>query len=421
MPIPLRCILMVMTIACVGSVEVARAEVETAKPPAEVENSPLATTGPLPSEVEPPSAAALQLAIDRGVDFLLQDQRPDGGWGSAEQTKGLNIYAPVPGAHQGFKLAVAGLVLSSLVECEPTLDSDRAEKVNEAIDRGTEWVLANHEQVRRAEPMSLYNNWGHAYGLQGLVTLYRRAKTRGENKLAAQLLAAAQFQAGMLERYAYLNGGWGYYDFDQGTKVPASSPTSFTTATGLVALHDAAEIGVTFPEKLVEKAVKSIQRQRNPDFSYAYGEYLRMMPRMEINRPAGSLGRSQSCNLALRLYGDERVTDEVISTWLNRLYARNDWLGFGRKKPVPHESYFMVAGYFYYYGHYYAAMCIDLLPAEEQAYYHNHLASILLPLQEKDGTWWDYPFYNYHQQYGTAMAIYALRKCHHDSGPIPEP
>ena len=62
-------------------------------------------------------------------------------------------------------------------------------------------------------------------------------------------------------------------------------------------------IGVTFPERLAKKAIASIIRQQKPDFSYAYGEYLRMMPMHPINRPGGSLGRSQACNLALRMYG----------------------------------------------------------------------------------------------------------------------
>ena len=79
-----------------------------------------------------------------------------------------------------------------------------------------------------------------------------------------------------------------------------------------------------------------------------------MVPMHLINRPGGSLGRSQACNLALRLYGDKRITDDVLKTWLNRLFARNGWLSIGRKRPIPHESYFFVAGYFYYYGHWYA-------------------------------------------------------------------
>ncbi|MDA0725119.1 MAG: hypothetical protein O3B25_12745, partial [Verrucomicrobia bacterium] len=80
-------------------------------------------------------------------------------------------------------------------------------------------------------------------------------------------------------------------------------------------------------------------------------------------------------------------------------------------RPVPHESWFQVAGYFFYYGHYYAAFCIKTLPEADQPLYQNHLAAILLPLQEKDGSWWDYPFYDYHQQYGTAMALMSLKRC----------
>ncbi|MEN1680550.1 MAG: hypothetical protein AAGJ46_13255 [Planctomycetota bacterium] len=73
-----------------------------------------------------------------------------------------------------------------------------------------------------------------------------------------------------------------------------------------------------------------------------------------------------------------------------------------------------MAGYFYYYGHFYAAMCIEQLPKDEQPYFQDHLAHIILPLQEKDGSWWDYPFYNYHQQYGTAMALFTLARCQHE-------
>ncbi len=379
--------------------------------------SRLATTGPNPAAITPPTAAEVQSAIDRGVDFLLDDQRPDGGWGSPENTKGLNIYSPVPGAHHSFKLAVAGLVLGSFVEVEPTLEGERAERVNTAIDRGTEWMLANHERVRRSAADALYNTWGHAYSISGMVRLHQRAgkkRPEGYEELQARLLEAIRFQRDQLERYAYQSGGWGYYDFDHVARTPGSSPNSFTTATGLVALHEAREIGIDFPERLIERAMGSIVRQRNPDFTYAYGEYLMMRPRYDINRPGGSLGRSQACNVALRLWGDELVTDGVLEAWLNRLFARNGWLGMGRKRPVPHESHFAVAGYFYYYGHYYAAMAIDLLPEEQRPYFQDHLAKILLPLQEKDGSWWDYPFYNYHQQYGTAMALFSLRHCQHE-------
>src|SRR4029077_14566085 len=108
---------------------------------------------------------------------------------------------------------------------------------------------------------------------------------------------------------------------------------------------------------------------------------------------------------------DDKVTDAVLTSWLSRLIARNLWLDMGRKRPIPHESHFQVAGYFFYFGHYYAALCIEQLRPPERPFYQDHLAQILLPLQEKDGSWWDYPLYNYHQQYGTAFALMALQRC----------
>jgi hypothetical protein len=35
----------------------------------------------------------------------------------------------------------------------------------------------------------------------------------------------------------------------------------------------------------------------------------------------------------------------------------------------------------------------------------------LLDLQEKDGSWWDYPLYDYHQPYGTGYTLMALAWC----------
>ena len=66
------------------------------------------------------------------------------------------------------------------------------------------------------------------------------------------------------------------------------------------------------------------------------------------------------------MWGSELITIEVLKTWLDRLYARNLWLDIGRKRPVPHESWFAVAGYFFYYGHFYAAHCIELLDPEDR-------------------------------------------------------
>jgi len=351
------------------------------------------------------AADSIDVAIEKGIQFLIEDQNKDGSWGSARQSKGLNIYAPIPGAHEAFRVAVTAMSISALVESGL---ADEPGEASASLARGSDYLIANLASVRRATADAIYNVWTHAYGIQALVDLYPRS----DSTRKAEIVALINNQIDRLERYESVDGGWGYYDFRIGSARPASSAISFTTATCLVAFWEADAIeGVEVPEEVVERAIESIDRQRKPDGSYLYGEYLKARPLYGINRPGGSLGRSQACNLALRLWGDETVTDELVAEWLERLGARNGWLDIGRKRPVPHEAWFQVAGYFFYYGHYYAGLSIALLPESEQPQFKKLVSGIVLNLQEKDGSWWDFPFYSYHQPYGTAFAVMTLVQC----------
>jgi hypothetical protein len=398
---------------------------------------PLSMQGPEIRPTTAPGSEAVKQSIKRGVDFLLESQLKSGAWGRSENGKYYKIWAPVPGAHHAYRTATTALAVRALVEASHLFDGDKRDKIESSIDKAQAWLLEFGGNLRRSAPdmyddyfgHALYNVWGHSYGIQAAVTLHRRAE--GNTELQAKLHGFIKYHVNRLEQDEFINGGWGYYDDPFTDKYgravqprrakqerPTGSSISFTTATALLALKDAEKLGFDISENVTKKAVDSILRQRYPDFAYAYGEYLKYSPRMDINRPAGSLGRSQVCNLALRVYGDKLVTDEVLETWLDRLIVRNGWLGMSRKRNYPaespHHADFGVAGYFYYYGHYYAAMCIDELPAANRPVYQDHLAKILMPLQEKDGSWWDYILYDYHQQYGTAMAVSSLVRCLHD-------
>ncbi len=359
---------------------------------------------PRPSPIAPPSRDEMDSAIRRGRDFLLKTQNRNGSWGSVRVNRPGEVYAPVPGAHHAFRAATTALCVSALIEL-----SETSPEVDSAIDRGEQWLLGNLPHLRRATPDAIYNTWGHAYGIAALARMAGRRP--GDRHRQEEILRELRQQLDLLQRYECVDGGWCYYDFNAHTQRPSGSTISFVTAAVLTALADAKPAGLAPPERLIDRALASIGRQRKPDFSYAYGEYLKYRPMRLINRPAGSLGRSQACNLAMRLWGDPAITDEVLTTWLDRLFARNLWLDIGRKRPIPHEAYFQVAGYFFYFGHYYAARCIEQLPPEARPRYQDYLAHVLVPLQEPDGSWWDFPLYDYHQQYGTAFALMSLVRC----------
>ena len=212
------------------------------------------------------------------------DQNQNGSWGSAARTKDLNIIAGI-GSHHAFRTAVTALCVSALIEV-----ADLSQPaVREAIERGEAFLFEQLSEVRRDEPMLIYNVWTHAYGIQALVDMYGRLPDDVARREKIVGLIREQFDK--LGKYESAEGGWGYYDFTAGTQRPASSSTSFVNAAVLVAFDHAKRIGVEPPAKLVDRALKMIQFQRKPDNTYIYGTYLRNNPMMPVNRPGGSLGR----------------------------------------------------------------------------------------------------------------------------------
>jgi hypothetical protein len=360
-----------------------------------------------PPEVTPidgPPPSEIIMSIDRGVGFLIATQNPDGSFGSHVSKRSGEIYAPLPGSHHAFRAATTSLAVSALLECKPDDPDAQA-----AVLAGQGWLFKKLRSVKRATGDTMYNVWSHAYAIQALVRLKKMDGQSQDNIQEIDDLIAHQI--GMLQRYETINGGWGYYDFVAQGRRPTGASISFVSATVLIAFKEAEQVGAKIPAETAKKAYVSIEKQQKPDFTYLYGDYLKNVPMMGINRPGGSLGRSQACNLAMRMWGDKKITDNVLKSWLYRLYLRNGWLSIGRKRPIPHEAWMQVAGYFYYYGHYYAGMTIDQLKPEDRDEYRNLLASVIIKHQEPNGCWWDYTLYSYHQQYGTAFALMTMQRC----------
>ncbi len=364
-----------------------------------------AERGPTPLAITPPAQEDIQTAIDRGVAFLLEVQNPNGSWGSAH-SKPVTVLMPIPGGYWAMNTGATSLAIMALCETAPDTP-----EVTAALQRGQAWMFEMLPKMRRDDIATIYSIWAHAYSIQALLRLQDRLP--GDAERDEKIDKFVDLQIRLLGQYQALSGGWAYYERYTTTRRPNLISNSFSTATVLIALHEAEQAGYHVPKRLPLLGVKAILWSRHPDFSYGYYSLPIARPEMSLHKKPASLARSQTCNAAMYLWGDQRTTLPIIKTWLNRLYARNGWLSRARKTQRPHESWFAVAGYFFYYGHYYAGVCIDLLPADERPYFQDHLANILLPLQEKDGSWWDFPLFRYHQEYGTAFALMSLNRCLH--------
>jgi hypothetical protein len=77
-------------------------------------------------------------------------------------------------------------------------------------------------------------------------------------------------------------------------------------------------------------------------------------------------------------------------------------------RPVPHEAYYANAGYFYHFGHYYAALAIEELPAAEREAWHAKLRPHLAKCQYDDGSTGDFLHSRYDILASTAYMALAL-------------
>src|SRR3954463_7483032 len=113
-------------------------------------------------------------AIDRGVEFLVKSQQPDGSWGTGRVTRGFEVYSMVPGSLDAFRVGTTALCVMALREAGE----------REAHDRGLEYLI-RYGETRRDDGGLIYNTWAHIYALQALSIEMRDNKSPELAKAAA--------------------------------------------------------------------------------------------------------------------------------------------------------------------------------------------------------------------------------------------
>ncbi len=355
-------------------------------------------------ELQPLSREDLIASLHRAFDYLITQQNPDGSWGGRgpeselEDNFAINTYAAWRiGGH-----SIATMAMRATAQGD--------ERHEAALRKAVDWLVREPLPDRDSD-WDIDYIWSSVYGLQACVELLLDERFQGPD-WKPQLEARGKEFLAVLAGHQALSGGWAYYDFRPYAKTPTWA-TSFTTAAVLPALVDARDrLGWPVQDAWIERAQRYVERCALPNGAYAYDleEPFTSVGGLEsINQIPGSLSRIQVCNWALVRLGVKRVTPEVLREGLEAFFRYHAFLDDARTRPIPHEGYFANAGYFYFFGHYYAAKVIALLPQEEQAQWYARLSPHLTKTQWKDGSTSDFLRSPYTVVAGTGFLMSGLQ------------
>ncbi|MEM7307209.1 MAG: hypothetical protein AAF682_11095 [Planctomycetota bacterium] len=341
--------------------------------------SPAAAQDEVPKSM---TAEEARPAMEHALDWLLANQREDGAWGT-----GVNDVLWESGfsveTYYTWQVAAHGLVCLALLEV-PETPERRA-----ALERGLEWLCTAREPKRGSDWDSDFV-WSGLYGSVACVAAATDPRFQ-EGEWPGLLEKAGRTYLGILERNQVPTGGWAYYDDPIYSRRPKWA-TSFCTALVLPTLQEALGLGWLSDPAILARATRYVERCAVPDGAYEYD--LNPVPRINggehINRIQGSLGRTQVCNWGLREVGVDKITEDRVREGVEVFFDEHRFLDVARLRPIPHEAYYANAGYFYFFGHYYAARAINLLPAEEREAFHAKLRPHLVKVQRRDGSSTDF-------------------------------
>jgi hypothetical protein len=309
----------------------------------------------------PEITAATRAAIDNGLKYLAQNQNQDGSWRSQGGS----------GEYPTAMTALAGLAL--LAGGNTPAQGPYARQVS----RGLTFILntARRDGLIAQPEEESHCMHGHGLAMLFLAQCYgmeedpqRRAQVRLALQRAVELTARSQSAA----------GGWLYTPDSGGDE-------GSVTVTQVQALRACRNVGIAVPKRVIDNAMRYLERSANPDGGIRYQASDRGPSRPAITAAA------VVCWYNAGLYEEPRAK-AALRFVQPRLTARADDV-------TQHFGHF-------FYGHLYMAQAMYLTGARAWQDYFAGIREILLRGQSADGSWEGDMV---GPVYGTAVALLILQ------------
>ena len=302
----------------------------------------------------------------------------------------------------GYRVGGTAIACTALLEAPwDGAEGDR----REAIERGIEFVLESLDHpLLSAEFLGTYDvrGWGHIYALDLLLRL--EPGGRIPKGWEARVSDGIRFCIRALEKTEIPGAGGWHYARPQGA-LRNSPPSTPMTASALLALYRARAAGFRLDRAVVRRAISALEKARLETGAFQYATDPGGVTGRGFESVAGAAARMPLCEVSLFLAGRGSVgrlrgsLDAFLEHW-GHLNAR-------RKQPGTHAPPYMIAPYYFFFAHTYAAEAAEFLPEGEREVYRKRLRELLLKVREPDGSWNDRVF-DRSQNFGTAMAVLAL-------------
>ncbi len=287
---------------------------------------------PTRSDDAPELTEAADLAIERGFQYLISTQNPDGSWTSKDGN---------------FEIAGTSLGLMAFMVKGHFPGFGR---YGPALDRAKDYLLMRAEESSTGVMNGMYEHGLYTLAMSELWGMTRNTEDN------AKIQAALERSVEVILRAQSPLGGWRY------SARPDAGQDTSVTAMVFIALASARQAGILVPTETIDRVVSYLRDQVWSEESGGFG-YTGKNANLACT--AGGAYAAQLCGM--------RDTEWVQASIR---YLENSPKVFNRAE-IGH----------YYYAHYYAIQAMVQAGEEHYAKWYPQIRDSLISIQKPDGSW----------------------------------